>query len=89
MCGQFVESGWHTLLAALQEAFRRSCVQVDSQKEFPTRAWAYVNGTLHEARITNQGLGEYHGFPLEYESQKPEDPHDLLKDAPRVDIATV
>jgi len=70
MCDQFVESGWHTLLAALQEAFRRSCVQVDSQKEFPTRAWAYVNGTLHEARITNQGLGEYHGFPLEYESQK-------------------
>ena len=55
--------------------------------DFPSRAWVYINGVLHEARLTNQAIGEYHGFPLEYDEQFPEDPHDLLRNAPRVDIA--
>ena len=66
----------------LRESIRRSCVQLDSQKAFPTRAWAYINGKLHEAKITNQVSGEHHGFPLEYESQEPDDPHDLLEECP-------
>ena len=47
----------------------------------------YINSVLHEARLTNQAIGEYHGFPLEYDERFPEDPHELLRNAPRVAIA--
>lgn len=87
VCARFNPTEWHRLEEALRESIRRSCVQLEPRRGFPTRAWAYINGTLHEARLTNQGNGEYHGFPLEYESQKPEDPHDLLRNAPRVTIS--
>ena len=89
LCAHFAESAWPQLLAALREAIHCSCVQLDAEKKFPTRAWAYINGTLHEARITNQGNGEYHGFPLECESQMPDDPNDNLRNAPRVEIPVV
>ena len=88
-CARFDQSEWPRLVETLREAIRRSCVQLDPQKEFPTRVWAYINGKLHEAKITNQGNGEYHGFPLEYASQEPDDPHDLLRNAPRVTIRVV
>jgi hypothetical protein len=89
LCDHFDQANWPQLVQSLQEAIRRSCVQLDADLEFPIRAWAFINGKLHEARITNQGSGEYHGFPLDYESQKPEDPHGLLRNAPRVDIPVV
>jgi hypothetical protein len=88
-CAHFVESEWPRLLEALRLAICNSCVQFEPGKPFPTRVWAYINDKLHEAKITNQGTGEYHGIPLEYESQMPDDPHDLLRNAPRVYIEAV
>jgi hypothetical protein len=85
-CRQFPPEHWGRLVETLREAIRRSCIQLQIGREYPVRAWAYINGTLHEARISNPGSGEYHGFPLEYESQKPKDPHSLLTNAPRVSI---
>lgn len=89
LCEQFDVAQWPRILAALQDAIRSSCVQLAPGQTFPTRVWAYINGKLHEAKITNRGTGEYHGFPLEYESQMPDDPHDILRTAPRVDIPVI
>ena len=36
---------------------------------FPSRAWVWINGVLHEAHLT--GNGEYHGFPLDDPKQYP------------------
>ncbi len=86
-CGRFSKSDWPQLQTLLREAICRSCVQLEAQSEFPVRVWAYINDRLHEARVTNRGIGLYHGFPLDFESQKPLDPHDLLRNAPRATIA--
>jgi len=85
-CDNFAESDWHQLLETLQEAIKAPCVDQEFRGDFPARAWAYVNGTLHEARLTNRATGQYHAFPLEYAEQYPEDPNDLLRNAPRVTI---
>jgi hypothetical protein len=73
-------------LAVLQDAIRAPCVDREFRGDFPARAWAFINGVLHEARLNNQVSGEYHGFPVEHEVQYPKDPDRLLKDAPRVEI---
>jgi hypothetical protein len=43
--------------------------------------------TLHEARLHNEQVGEYHGFPLEFAEQMPIDPNGILRNAPREQIA--
>ena len=88
-CARFAEASWPQLVAVLREAIRLSCVQLEPNERFPRRVWAYINGTLHEAKITNSITGEYHGMPLEYESQKPDDPHNLLRNAPNVTIPVI
>jgi len=88
-CQHFAEANWPQLVEVLRDAIRRSCVQLEPDERFPTRVWAYINGRLHEAKITNSVTGEYHGMPLEYESQKPDDPHELLRNAPRVTIPVI
>jgi hypothetical protein len=86
LCAKIDEKNWHLLLKALQEAIKKSCVQLEVGEKYPVRVWVKINGTLHEARITNAMTGEYHGFPLEYESQLPDDPHDLLSNVPNVNV---
>lgn len=71
---------------ALRQAILAGCVDVEFRGDFPARVWAFVNGTLHEARLTNEQSGEYHGFPLQYEEWQPKDPDGLLRNAPRVEI---
>jgi hypothetical protein len=86
-CAHFARSEWVRLQESLQGAIEASCVDEEFRGDFPTRAWAYVNGVLHEARLSNRSSGEYHGFPLEYPEQIPLDPTNLLRNAPRVEIA--
>jgi hypothetical protein len=62
------------------------CV-AEFENEFPSRVWAYINGILHEARLHNVQLGEYHGFPLEFPEQMPIDPNGMLRKAPGEQIA--
>jgi hypothetical protein len=88
-CDKYREDEWHRISTTLKDAIRSGCVQVDVNiPEFPTRVWAYVNDVLHEARLTNQSTGEYHGFPLRKGTKGPMDRYSKLKEAPRVTIPT-
>ncbi len=85
-CDRFVATEWEQIRRVLQDAIRRGCIDVEFRGTFPARAWAYINDTLHEARLSNEMSGAYHGFPLEYAEHFPEDPEGLLRNAPRVTI---
>ncbi len=77
---------WPKIQEALREAVAAGVVDERFRGVFPARLWVYVNDTLHEARLSNQETGEYHGFPLDYRQNHPMDPHDLLRLAPRIRI---
>jgi hypothetical protein len=86
-CDRFEEKDWPKLRAALRAAIKARCVGA-FRGEFPSRAWVWINGVLHEARLTGEtgeGEGDYHGFPLDDPRQYPEPAH-RLEDAPRVNI---
>jgi hypothetical protein len=86
-CVTYARADWPKLREALQLAIREGCVG-DLGKEFPRRAWVWINDILHEARITNEDAGDYHGFPLDHPSQYPE-PLERVEAAPRVEIPVV
>jgi hypothetical protein len=86
-CDHYAEDQWPRLLEVLQAAIRAGIVS-DFRGEFPERAWAWINGVLHEARLTNEGTGDYHGFPINDPRQYPE-PIDRVEAAPRVEIPTL
>lgn len=81
-CDFYEPNDWPRLLGALQEAIRARCVG-EFRGDFPGRAWVWINGVLHEARLSGQGA--YHGFPLNDPRQYPE-PAKRLENAPRVEI---
>lgn len=83
-CDQYDIQDWPQLTEVLRRAILAHCIGT-FRGEFPSRAWAWINGVLHEARLTGQGQGEYHGFPLDDIRQYPE-PLERLERAPRVDI---
>ena len=85
-CDRFDHAEWPRVEQALRAAILAGCIDAEYRGDFPARAWAYINDTLHEARLSNTGDGSYHGFPLEYPEQFPNDPDDLLRNAPRVAI---
>lgn len=87
-CDKYPKDQWIELTKVLRDAIRVGCVQLDTQSEFPSRVWCFVNGVLHEGRLTNPETGEYHGLPLRQSASWPIDRLGKLKDAPRVDIAT-
>ena len=87
ICWHFSSNEWSKLLELLRRAIVAGCVHAEFKGVFPTRVWAFINGKLHEARLHNPLLGEYHGFPLDYPEHYPSDPHDLLRGAPREQIA--
>jgi hypothetical protein len=86
-CDHYAEQQWPRLLDVLRRAIRGGCVS-NFRGPFPERAWAWINGVLHEARLTNEGTGDYHGFPINDKRQYPE-PIDEVEAAPRVEIPVV
>ncbi len=84
-CDQFAEAEWPKLLDALRKGIEARCVG-EFRGDFPSRVWAWINGVLHEARLT--AAGDYHGFPIDDPSQYPA-PASELEKAPSVTIATV
>jgi hypothetical protein len=86
-CDPFARERWPMLLDALRTAIRAGCVS-SFRGAFPFRAWVWINGVLHEARLTNEGTGDYHGFPINDPRQYPE-PLDRVEAAPRVEIPVV
>lgn len=83
-CDRYAPEDWAKLRDALQLAIRAGCVS-EFRGKFPFRAWVWINGVLHEARLTNEATGDYHGFPLNDPSQYPE-PREQVEAAPRVKI---
>ncbi len=81
-CDVYSADHWPMLLDALRQAITARCVGA-FRGEFPSRAWVWINGVLHEARLT--GGGDYHGFPINDPRQYPL-PAARLEDAPRVEI---
>ena len=86
-CARFSEANWPRLGVALRMAIREGCVS-SFRGAFPYRAWVWINDVLHEARLTNKDVGDYHGFPIDDPRQYPE-PADRLEAAPRVEIPVV
>jgi len=86
-CEKVTSSHQAELETALRDAIRRRVVHWDLSQStrFPGRVWAYVNDVLHEARLTNRGNGEYHGFPIKAICA-PRDPAGRLEEAPRVEF---
>ena len=83
-CDRYAQEQWPRLLDALRAAIRAGFVS-DFRGSFPARAWVWINDVLHEARLTDEGTGDYHGFPLNDSRHYPE-PFDRVEAAPRVQI---
>lgn len=48
----------------LQEGIRRGCCTAFGENDFPKYVWYKDADTVYEARLVNQGKGEYKGYPL-------------------------
>lgn len=86
-CAHYAPEQWPDLLEALRIAIRARYVSGFSG-QFPDRAWIWINDVLHEARLTNEGTGDYHGFPIDDPRQYPE-PVDRVEAAPHVRIPVI
>lgn len=49
----------------LAEALRRGWFSAFMEGGFPRYAWYVAEGQWYEARLTNQGLGQYKGYPVQ------------------------
>lgn len=83
-CAHYDPEQWLEIVEALRTAIRARYVRGFSGA-FPDRAWVWINDVLHEARLTNEGTGDYHGFPINDPRQFPA-PADLIETAPHVQI---
>lgn len=52
-------AGW------LREAVAAGDVSASLDGEFPRYAWKRVDSRVYEARLSNSGLGEYKGYPIQ------------------------
>lgn len=86
-CDPFAENDWPQLSRALQDGILAGAVGA-FRGGFPERVWVWINDVLHEARLTNEAAGVYHGFPINDSRQYPE-PADRLEAIPRVTIPAV
>lgn len=77
---------WGTVRETLRAAVEAGVIDVLRKGGFPSRTWAFINGKLHEARISNDESGWYHAFPLDYEVNWPKDPDGRLAHAPRIEL---
>lgn len=86
-CPVFSHEAWPVIRTALQDALRAGAVEFHERRgPFPTRAWAFINGELYEAKQSNQESGMFHGFPLVHPQHFPKDPEGRLAHAPRVTL---
>ena len=66
-------SSWTNVEATrvLRIEIREERVSVIWEQGFPRHVWHLDSDVLYEARLTNSGNGEYHGYPLEDRWQWP------------------
>ena len=49
----------------LKMGFRRGMVSTRQRNDWPRNVWAVdSNGVAYEGMLTNQGNGQYHGYPM-------------------------
>lgn len=53
------------VLEWLRSAVREGSVSAALEGVFPRYAWKRVGDRVYEARLSNSGLGEYKGYPIE------------------------
>lgn len=82
-CGKYRDLDWPQLQAALAKAIESGSVG-KFRGNFPSRVWVWINDVLHEAKLENQELGHYHGYPV-LAAENTLSP-DELKAVPRVQI---
>jgi hypothetical protein len=49
----------------LREAVRDGTVSAAFDGDFPRYAWKRIGAQVYEARLSNAGLGQYKGYPIE------------------------
>jgi hypothetical protein len=49
----------------LRDAVRDCQVSAQLDGDFPRYAWRRVEGQVYEARLSNSGLGQYKGYPIQ------------------------
>lgn len=49
----------------LADAMRDGDVSAQLEGDFPRYAWKRVEGQVYEARLSNSGLGQYKGYPIQ------------------------
>ncbi len=49
----------------LRDAVRDGQVSAQVEGDFPRYAWRRVEGHVYEARLSNSGLGQYKGYPIQ------------------------
>lgn len=86
-CDEFARADWPRLQEALRRAIESECV-AHFRGDFPSRAWVWINDVLHEARLTSEEQGTYHGFPIDDPRQYP-GPEHALERAPHVTIPVI
>jgi hypothetical protein len=56
---------FHEVEEWLKDAVREGAVSAVLEGEFPRYAWKRVGRRVYEARLSNAGLGQYKGYPIE------------------------
>lgn len=49
----------------LRAAVREGSLSAQVEGDFPRYAWRRVEGQVYEARLSNSGLGQYKGYPIQ------------------------
>lgn len=49
----------------LRSAVRECCVSASFDGDFPRYAWRRIGDQVYEARLSNSGLGQYKGYPID------------------------
>ncbi len=53
-------------LGLLKEGLRRGLINDQRRNDWPQHVWALSDDEIPlEAKLTNRGTGEYHGYPLQ------------------------
>lgn len=53
------------VLGWLRAAVREGAVSASLEGDFPRYAWKRIGTQVYEARLSNAGLGQYKGYPIE------------------------
>ena len=86
LCLKYSDESFLKIHKGIAIALAGPCISEEFRGDFPARAWVWVDDVLHELRLTSETAGEYHGFPINYSEDFPEDPLGRMKDCPHVKV---